>query len=252
MLSFNYNIDAFLLPLDAFYRGNNKQDKDLLSIVGGIETLVKQFVERSTPIEPFVNQNIDALFSIRIKSLNWLIKNDNTMGNFDAFAENALVNFKYDPNFSLLYENVFFAIRTNIRSINYLLNPSKQPHSSSALDFSRIDAIPELSLTQYLNVFTMSAPDTIAIPYTDWLMSSLYMEFGILAAFVIHREKWSIDTAKINELAFFIADAAQTFGAVTKELKPKPSKVYEDSAPSFSNSFLMEQTFLAEQDIENF
>ena len=252
MLSFNYNIDTFLMPLDAYYRGRNKQDRELLDIVGGVETMVKQFVGGSTPIEPFVNLNIDRLFSIRITSVNWLIKNNMDIGNFDFVAEDALATFKNDPIFSVLYENISFAIRTNIKSIDYLLSASNYPNLSNSVDASTLDIIPELSLTQFLNVFTMSAPASIAIPYTDWLMASLHIEFGILAAFVIYKEKLSINTLKINELAFFIADAAQTFGAVTRELKPKVLAKPRHITPTFSNNFLIEQAFLAEQDIENY
>ena len=250
-LSYNYNVDTFLFPLNAYYTGRNKQDEELSKIVSAIETVVKQFIDSKQPIELFFNQNIDAIFSFRMSSLKWLISNKITINDFDSLLEEELTYFKSDPKFLVLYQNVLFAIRTNIRSINSLLNPSKDLHSKEGLDFSKIEEFAETSFKQFIGSLGQ-VPDFIAAPLLDWVISSLQIEFGIISAFVIHKERLSIDVVKVNELSFFIADAAQTFGAITKELKPKMPKKNTNIVSSFSNSFLVEQEFLAEQDIESY
>ena len=249
-LSYNYNIDAFLFPLDVYYTGRNKQDEELSKIVGAIETVVKQFIDSKHPIELFFNQNIDAIFSFRMSSLKWLISNKIIIDDFGSLLEEELTLFKSDPKFSVLYQNVLFAIRTNIRSVNSLLNPLKDLHSKGGLDFSEMEEFAETSFKQFVGSLG-HVPDFIAAPLLDWVISSLQIEFGVISAFVIHKERLSVDVVKVNELSFFIADAAQAFGAITKELKPKMPKKNKNTVSSFSSSFLAEQEFLAEQDIEN-
>ena len=251
-LSYNYNVDAFLFPLDAYYTGRNKEDEELSKIVDGIETMVKQFISSKHPVELFVNQNINTLFAFRMSSLKWLIENKIVIDNFDFLVEDGLTNFKNDPKFSILYQNVLFAIRTNIRSIDSLFKHSKEFNSKNGFDFSEMEEIQEMSFTGFLNLLTHNVPDVITAPLIDWVMSSLYIEFGIISSFIIDREKLTIGVERINELSFFIADAAQNFGAITKELKPQTQKKNRHIVSPFSSSFLVEQEFLAEQDIENY
>lgn len=251
MLGLNYNVDAFLFPLDAYYTGKNKQDKELSRIVSAIEMIVKNFIKSKHPIELFVNENIDAIFSFRMSSIKWLISNKIVINDFDSILEEELTYLKSDPKFSVLYENVLFAIRTNIRSINSLLRESKSLNPKNILDFSEIEELPEMSFAQLIGSFAY-VPSVVATPLLDWFISSLHIEFGVISTFVIDRERISVETTKVNELSFFIADAAQTFGAITKELKPKTQKKNRNIDSHFSNSFLVEQEFLAEQDIENY
>ena len=124
-LSYNYNVDAFLFPLDAYYTGRNKQDEELSKIVDGIETMVKQFISSKHPIELFVNQNINTLFAFRMSSLKWLIENKIVIDNFDFLLEGGLTNFKNDPKFSILYHNVLFAIRKIFGLLTHYLSTQK-------------------------------------------------------------------------------------------------------------------------------
>ncbi len=252
MLSLNYKVNAFLLPLDAYYAGKNKQDAELSKIVDGVETMVRQFVLSEANIETFVNQNLNPLFDFRISALNWLIKNKIVITDFDSFIEDELSSFKTDPKFSILYQNVLFAIRTNLKSLNSLLNPSKTNSIKSELIFLETKEIPKLSFVEFLNVLNNTVPDIIISPFVDWLISSLYIEFGLVSTFVIYKKNIQIESKKVNELSAFIADAAQTFGAIAKEMNPQPSKKNKGNALSISDSFLSEQEYLAEQDIENY
>ena len=225
MISLNYNRgDAFLLPLDAYYAGKDKRDIELVKIVDRVETMVRQFVLSEANVEAFVNQNLDSLFDFRISAINWLIKNEIATTDFDSVIEYELSAFKADPKFSVLYQNVLFAIRTNLRYVNSLLNLSKTSSTKSGLNFSELKEIPKLSFTEYLNVLNSTVPDIILTPFVDWFIYSLYTEFGVLSTYIVYKKSIPIEVQKVNELSAFIADTAQTFGAITKEINPQPSK----------------------------
>lgn len=250
MLSLNYKIDAFLFPLDAHYSGNNKQDKELSQMVERIEIMVKNFVESKHDVETFANFNLDTLFDFRIVALKWLTANKIIFTNIDEHVEIKLSYLKNDPQFAVLYQNVLFAIRTNVRAVNSLIDPNMSRASKASVNFSDLNDIPKYSFTEFMNMVSLTMPDSISSTFIDWAISSLYIEFGIISAFIINKEQLQISSPKIDELAAFIADSAQNFGAISKELKPQPIKETKTYPPNLSEVFLSEQEFLAEQDIE--
>ncbi len=250
MLSLNYKVDTFLFPLDAYYSGNNKDDKELSKIVVRVETMIKNFIESKHDVKTFADYNLDTLFDFRIAALKWLIANKNIIGTFDEHIENELNCLKSDSQFSVLYQNVLFAIRTNIRVVNSLIDPNMPRSSRSSMDFADSIDIPKCSFTEFMNMISLTMPDSISSAFIDWVISSLYIEFGIISAFIIHKEQLQISKPKTNELAAFIADSAQDFGAISKELKPQSIKKTKIYPTNLSEVFLAEQAFLAEQDIE--
>ena len=49
--------------------------------------------------------------------------------------------------------------------------------------------IQEMSFTGFLNLLTHNVPDVITAPLIDWVMSSLYIEFGIISSLDIAHQK---------------------------------------------------------------
>jgi hypothetical protein len=252
MLSLNYKIDSFILPLDAYYKSKDKQDGELLKIVESIEVLVRQFISSTHDVKAFSNQNLDTIWDFRISAIKWLIVHNIRIDDYEELIANDLEPLKNDPVFSILYENVLFAIRTNVRAISSLMDKNAPFSSKNVIDFSNISDIPKISFTSFLNIISLTGIDSVLPIYIDWLISSLYIEFGIISLFVIHNKKLAINRDKVNELATFIADSAQEFGAITKELRPQIKKKNKPYPKNIPQEFLLEQTFLAEQDIESF
>lgn len=245
--SYNCKIDAFVLPLDAYYMGK-QQDTELTLQIESFKTLVRQFISSPTAIKTLVDGHLDALFSFRMSALKWLIANDVVFEDIDPIVENELASFKEDPSFSVLYQNVLFAIRVNVRSMNALIGPATL--ETLSFDTPELVEIADFSFTEYLTMLNSSIPNAVFMPLKDWLTTSLYIEFGILSTFIIHREKWTISKAKVHELAAFIADSAQEFGAISKELMPSTSRRKPHYPIAAPDDFLAEELFLAEQDIE--
>ncbi len=252
MLSLNYKIDSFILPLDAYYNGKDKRDEELSKIVESVEILIRQFISSPHDVKAFSNQNLDTIWNFRIDAIKWLVANNIRIDDFEGLVANDLEQLKNDPIFSVLYENVLFAIRTNLRAISSLIDKNTPFPNKNTLDFSDIPDIPKMSFTSFLNMISITGIDSVLETQIDWIISSLYIEFGIIGLFVIHNEKLSISREKVNELAAFVADSAQEFGAITKELRPQTKKKNKPYPNSIPKEFMLEQAFLAEQDIELF
>jgi hypothetical protein len=245
--NYSYKIDAFYLPLDAYYTGN-EQDRELASFAKNVKDMVRQFVDSPNDVKAFANLHLNDLFSFRMSALKWLVESNIRLEDLDSLIENQLEPLKNDPLFSVLYQNVLFAIRVNMRSINALISPKSL--ETVSFDISELGELPNYSFTEFLNMISLTAPDAVMTPYVDWLISSLYIEFGIISTIIIYKEKLSVSSKKINELAAFTADSAQEFGAISKELIPSTVKKKQTYSSVIPNEFLAEQLFLAEQDIE--
>jgi hypothetical protein len=253
MLAINYKLESFVAPLNAYYSRKNAPDVQLLKIVRSIENMVKNYVQSPHSVQTFANSELDTLFELRLLSLKWLTDNNLVLYDLDNLFEHEFSIMKNDPQWAVLHQNILFALRVNIRSVNSVLESPQSSNAKRRIDFSDLPTIPQLSFSDFLTTISLTAPDAILTPYVDWLIASLYIEFGILTTFVIYKEKIAIDTTKTDALASFIADSAQTFGAITREMKPQNTKKRPSlTGGDFSNSFLSEQTFLAEQDIETY
>lgn len=247
MLAFNqnYNIDAFLFPLDAYYLGRHKEDTELSSIVARVEAMARLFAQSNQDVKMFVDAHLDTVFDFRMIALKWLAQNETLLPFIHNYAQSGLSDFKDNPQFDVLYQNVLFAIRVNLKGFTDFMGTAPQ----SDFKLADLSAVPQYTFTGFLNFISLTMPHSVTVNLIDWMMSSLYIEFSLITVFIIHKEKLPISTTLTDNFAAFIADAAQEFGALSSEMKPKAVKKHKPLSRA-SLPFLAEQTFLAEQDVQ--
>lgn len=149
-------------------------------------------------------------------------------------------------------ENILFALRCNRRVVEALTGASD--FSEAALS-SSVSQLPTITYEQFLATLVFSVPDNdTAQTIVDWINSSLYIEFIIVAAAIINDENLKVSDKIVNELAFLIADAAQEYSATATEsgiLKPR-STAQSFTHSTFDNKFIKEQKQLADLGLNDF
>ena len=169
--STQYKIDAFLFPLNAFYADSNKGDIELAKMAENVKALVVAYFNGEHNIDVFVNQHLNNLFEFRMSALKWLIANQVVFDDLNKTFEDELAYFKNDPSLFVLYQNMLFAIRTNIRVVNSLVQPNKKETSGRSIDFSGFSELPKLTYNDYLNVVSLTMPDALLPRYDPTLIT---------------------------------------------------------------------------------
>jgi len=86
-------------------------------------------------------------------------------------------------------------------------------------------AAPIVTYEQFLGTLAFSIPDDAAVQLiTDWLHTSLYIEFILLSGVLIDEENMTVSPETINELSFLVADAAQEYFAIATQMGILPAK----------------------------
>ena len=250
--SLNFKIDTFLFPLNSYYSDSVNTDKQLAKIVENVSCIVKNYFAGNIDIETFVNAHLENVFSFKISAIKWIIENDIKSINVEEISDWLDVGLEKDTALSVLYQNTLFAIRTNVRAINSMMNRDNAQTSEKKTDLSVLKNFSSYTYSSILNEVSMTMPDIFFSAFTDYLNYSLHLEFGIIAAFVVYKENIKLSEPKINELSAFIADSAQEFGAIAKKTQPVKNNFKSFSDTKISDEFLVEETHLTEQGIQDF
>ena len=260
MGALNNRIETFTYPLEAYYASADNRNIELEKMVNALRITVMNCVSADygnvayEETNAYVNQHLNALFLFRMSALKWLVAHPSAVHDIDF--ENRFDDLKNHRDHFVLYHNVLFALRTNARVLQSLINDNENTRDVE-ITLSDLRQLPQLSYTDFLNYAALSMPDTQFSLFVDYLNASIRLEFGVLATFFIHQEKWDIPEFKVHELALFIANSTQEFGAIARELKPTKKQnslvhlsLVED--PLMESDFFEEQNQLMEQGLDTY
>lgn len=226
MVAAQYKItNASMFPLEAHSKNQHAQDAVLSKLEQDMTKIVKQFIKSRLYIKTFIDSKIDKLFDFRIMSLNWLIKNRMDFIHSETDLKMILTEVKADHRFSFLYQSLEFAIRTNIQGLHRLVPPSV---TEKEIDFANWQPIQKQSLKSYFSIMQLASLPFDFELYQKCVIASLQIEFVLMSISIIQQKQLAINSLKINQLSFFVVQAAQMFEHATKamtvETKPLSSK----------------------------
>ncbi len=181
------------------------------------------------------------LFNLRIKALQWLIKNKIKLTNYNSNIESIFEDFDRDERLSLLKENILFALRTQSTVKEILLKQKK-----SGIFQSKEIKLEEITYEQFVfSIVYGISDDKIAQKVIAFIDTSLTIEFLLIASFLLKDIK--VSEKVIDELSIKISEAAQNYYALAVELGIIKKKSYKakPSGSRVSKIFLSEQTELA-------
>jgi len=174
--------------------------------------IVKKTLGENKKFKTSVKLHFNEIFLFRLKGLKWLLES----GDFDVskMLENIypdIERYISVKKFSLLAENILFALRSNKRVAENLID--NEILNEDSFDDS-IQQIGTLTYSQFIASLTFAIPDIEASQtIIDWINSSLIIEFGTIASMLLFKEEVVITQKRINELSGLISDAAQEYTA---------------------------------------
>ncbi len=184
-----------LAPFQDYYRKPKQASGGIEKRVESIILLVKQAIQNELPLKAYFSQYLITILQFRFELFQQLPELIENIDNIYQDITQILEDEHKDSRFHILSENVGFAIRTNQRVIQPLLDS----------DFAK-----KLDITSPL--------------FEEWVLSSVLIEFGLIAEIVLKHEEILISDKRIQDFAAFVADAAQDFGALSRMLGILPQK----------------------------
>lgn len=189
---------------------------------------------------------LEQIFELRFKAVKWFLD----AGDFDfALMFDKIYpefeEYKTHPKFSILAENILFALRSNKRVMESFINSEAISEETLRDSFEHTSS---LTLNQFIASLSMSIPDENFIQnMLDWAKASLEIEFVVFAAMLIFKKSIVVSRKKINDLSLLAANAAQTYIACSMDLRYlKQSNQCPSSGSKLSSSFIKEQTEFSE------
>lgn len=213
---------------------------------------VKAILSTGEAIKPHLDKLIPRIFNFRIKALKWLSE-DSGIDLLELIDEAypQIEELKNNPKLAVLAENILFALRCNRKVVNAIYSSGDITGENLTEHFSKAPAI---TYEQFLGSLAFSIPDERAVQkLADWVNASLYIEFMVLAAIIIHEDGIKVPDKIINEMAYLVADAAQEYIAISTEiglLKPRSVKHVFGGAVDKQN--LKEEKYLADSGLPDF
>lgn len=226
-------------------KGRQSNDAGASKIVAALSAMANDYWMGEKSAESYFNTHIDEIFSIRIQSINWQRKNSETpINDWDALI---LHQDTITPSKALLVDNLLFAMRVAQRALRDMAAGSSNPVPGPSPQAP--ENLPEIDFQQFIGFVYLSTPDSLVQPIVDLFTASLRIEFAINVAYVLEAEHLTPENTQLEDLATFVAEAGQEFGAVARELQAKrPSRRINGDQPS--TDVLEENQLLAELDLQ--
>lgn len=249
MLATAKNIDVFCLQLKNHF---GELDHPLQRDVSSLIDALKKIIAAGGPIRKQVMSALPSIFDLRIKAIKWLVKE----GEFDYLeildeVYPQIEKLKENADLEVLAENILFALRCNQRVVNKLAGIDGFSEENLSIG---LEQLPEINYQQFVAGIAFGIPDQdSAQKFLDWVNSSLCFEFVTVAAVTIYEEKLRVSSENINELAFFISDAAQDYIALATELRLFKSDRRSGTSIqlNFDAEFVSNQKALADQGLND-
>jgi hypothetical protein len=189
---------------------------ETLGFMDGVRKIVTSGQQIRAQIKDFIPQ----IFSFRMLALKWIVQQPDI--DFLHLIENSypsLEALRDNSRLEILGENVLFALRCSERITGWIIEGT----TSEALteEFEHAPATYE-EFFSYLN--DNIGDDELLRVFIAFSHTTLYIEFITVAALIISDEHIAVSDAAIDELAFLVADAAQTYSAIAKLIGIVPKR----------------------------
>lgn len=233
------------ITLVSFFQGH-KQAKNI-HIGADVLAILRGYLVGAETLPTCFAKNIEAFFALRIEAFHWLsanriaidydaISTTLDMHNLPAFAENKMLQ--------VLQENVGFALRVYKRLLKNL--PTETTNALESGDVAEFLPI-GIGYRQFLALIEINSPQNAVQETEKTLSISLGLEAGLLCVMLLEQENLQVSEAKLCELCAWIADKAQSLGALFRKTEPKEQKTHLKNNIQLSNIALQEDKMLSEQ-----
>jgi len=200
------SIDNVFLPLKEIARqGNNPLRlpmRSFLSKVGALLTSRKNLPEGAAALR-------DEQFSMRLKAIAWLIKEDVDIAARFKKLENAWK--EKEAEHAVLVANMRFALHAQVETMQAISGPKLD---LSKLDGSALQQLGDLQFSQFEAALLFGVPNQQAAQVLlGWLHASMDVEVAVLMGDAVVNDEVKVTTHRTDTLNRYLVNAAQTYAA---------------------------------------
>lgn len=203
-------------------------------------------------IEAQIQSSYNHIFRLRVLALKSILEENESIQELMEESYPYFEEIAQDEKLSVLGENILFAIRSNIRVANSLLNQVELSNQSIKGILDQIQGS-IIDFDQFTALLIMSVPPEFSKTLLDWVKTSLALEYCIIVGALLKEKKIELDNASVDNVASIIAEATQTYNAIAIEfgiLKLSSHPISESAI--MDPSFIQDQERLANSDIKSF
>lgn len=240
--------DAFkvfdLLRMPGKYPGI-RPDRELTRQADDLSRRIALDLRGRKSISRLAKEYVQPMFQFRILAFIWLSRQEEDLKELLDQLQRDLQEVVPSEALLELHENVKFAIRINQKCAEGLLKDAPEDNAARIREL-------EKWVGKTYGEFLLGLEATSGAFYSDikdFMDTSLFMEFAIIAAHIADDQKLDLSARRVAELAEFVADQAQTYGAYAKMFNKYPAKrtrgVRRESA-EVADDYVQEQKALAD------
>jgi hypothetical protein len=205
------SIDSVFLPLKEMARqGNNPLRLPMRSFLGKVNALLtsrKNLPEHAAALR-------DEQFSLRLKAMTWLIKEDVDMAAHFKKLESAWK--EKEAEHAVLVANMRFALHAQVETMQAIAGPKLD---LSQLNMAALEQLGDLQFAQFESALLLGVPNQQAAQVLlGWLHTSMDMEVALLMGDAILHGEVKATPVRIDVLNRYLVNASQTYAASARLL----------------------------------
>jgi hypothetical protein len=205
------SIDSVFLPMKEMARqGNNPLRLPMRSFLNRVNELLtsrKNLPENAATLR-------DVQFSLRLKAMTWLIKEDVDMAARFKKLENAWK--EKEAEHAVLVANMRFALHAQVETMQAIAGPKLD---LSQLNMAALEQLGDLQFAQFESALLLGVPNQQAAHVLlGWLHASMDMEVALLMGDAILQEEVKVTPVRIDVLNRYLVNASQTYAASARLL----------------------------------
>jgi hypothetical protein len=211
MLDGASSIDSVFLPMKEMARqGNNPLRLPMRSFLSKVNKLLTS--RRNMPENAAALR--DEQFSLRLKAMTWLIKEDVDMAARFKKLESAWK--EKEAEHALLVANMRFALHAQVETMQAIVGPKLD---LSQLNIAALEQLGDLQFSQFESALLLGVPNQQAAHVLlGWLHASMDMEVALLMGDAILHEEVKATPVRIVALNRYLVNASQTYAASARLL----------------------------------
>lgn len=205
------SIDSVFLPMKEMARqGNNPLRLPMRSFLNKVNELLtsrKNLPEHAAALR-------DEQFSLRLKAMTWLIKEEVDIAARFKKLESAWK--EKEAEHAVLVANMRFALHAQVETMQAIAGPKLD---LSQLNIAALEQLGDLQFSQFESALLLGVPNQQAAQVLlGWLHASMDMEVALLMGDAILQEEVKATPVRADALNRYLVNASQTYAASARLL----------------------------------
>lgn len=209
----NYDFTFFHLKVVAGHQSHPLQGKFDRFLVELRNNLIHPY---ATPLKRTVEKKLSEIFELRLDILRWMAsENVDFREMLRDEVVPILINMNKVSRFNTIASHIVHALTTMELVMD---NINRSTEGVTDLSHLSVQSIPELTFKQFMDATNMFPQKEQARSIQDWCISSLYIEYLTLAAYVMYDEQLIVPETNLMQVTSLLGEATRAYASLAELL----------------------------------